>query len=216
MRNGCKVWEGPSPIDGAPIAAFAVGLKKDSRNGKTGPMVQLFIMRTDVNPLEALTTGDDRSVCGDCPRRPLLAHVREAMGLKLPCYASKGLPGLAALAVWKAYHADPVTPLQTVRRYTDGKQWRNGAYGDPALVPIEVLRALGADGDGHTGYTGQWREPRAQAYRGIFMASVYSVAEAVEAWAMGWRTFRSGGPAAPIKGKEFGCPAPGSSGGGSG
>jgi hypothetical protein len=44
------LYRGPSLLDGSPIVAIAtIG----STNVKTGPMVQTWILRADMNPLEA-------------------------------------------------------------------------------------------------------------------------------------------------------------------
>jgi hypothetical protein len=45
--NGVILWEGASAIDGAPIVVIATGLKRGSRNGKTGAQVQTFIQFTN-------------------------------------------------------------------------------------------------------------------------------------------------------------------------
>lgn len=37
--NGLVLWEGPSPIDGAPLVCIAMGLKRGSANSKTGVRV---------------------------------------------------------------------------------------------------------------------------------------------------------------------------------
>ena len=65
---------------------------------------------------------------------------------------------------------------------------RLGTYGDPAAVPASIWSDLVAYSDGHTGYTHQWRT--SPGLRGLCMASVDSEEEAIEAWALGWRTFR--------------------------
>jgi hypothetical protein len=67
---GIILYEGPSAIDGAPIVVIANRIATGSNNAKTGAMVQTFIMRADVNPFRALKTGQDESICGDCPQRP--------------------------------------------------------------------------------------------------------------------------------------------------
>ena len=61
------LWEGASLLDGAPIVAIATFA---SRNAKTGDMVQTWIMRADMAPMDALASGDDVSICGDCMHRP--------------------------------------------------------------------------------------------------------------------------------------------------
>lgn len=69
---GYILYEGPSMIDGAPIVVI-VNKIDGSDNAKTGAMVQTFIIRSDVAPVEALATGADVSICGDCEHRPILA-----------------------------------------------------------------------------------------------------------------------------------------------
>ena len=49
--------------------SFAQLQDKASRNPKTGPMVQLWILRADVHPMEAISTGTDSSICGGCKHR---------------------------------------------------------------------------------------------------------------------------------------------------
>lgn len=63
------IWEGPSPLDGKTIGVLAT---LDSDNVKTGRSVQIWILRKDIAPHVAQRTGDDRSVCGNCPNRPKL------------------------------------------------------------------------------------------------------------------------------------------------
>lgn len=53
---GFVFYDGPSSIDGAPIIGVAV-LK--SENGKTGNMVQTYILRADMAPLSAIADGAD-------------------------------------------------------------------------------------------------------------------------------------------------------------
>lgn len=72
--NSIIVYDGPSIIDGKPIVVILTGLADSSANGKTGNLVQSFIIRSDVEPHTALKTGDDVSVCGLCPHRPMLAR----------------------------------------------------------------------------------------------------------------------------------------------
>ena len=63
---GFVFYRGKSPIDGAPIVAIAT---LESKNGKTGDMVQTWILREDISPLMAIKTGADRSICGNCVHR---------------------------------------------------------------------------------------------------------------------------------------------------
>jgi hypothetical protein len=69
-QNGVILYRGPSMLDGAPIVAILTGLASSSLNPKTGDMLQTWIIREDVSPVDATRTGDDASVCGDCKHRP--------------------------------------------------------------------------------------------------------------------------------------------------
>jgi hypothetical protein len=62
--KGFVFYKGRSPIDNAPIVGIAT---LESKNGKTGNMVQTWILREDMHPLEARATKADRAYCGDCP-----------------------------------------------------------------------------------------------------------------------------------------------------
>ena len=79
--------------------------------------------------------------------------------------------------------------VATAKAKATSRNLRAGAYGDPAFVRYEVWAALYGDDTEGTGYTHQWRtcDQRMKRY---FMASVQTAAEAAEAHAMGWRTYR--------------------------
>jgi len=176
--NTVVVWEGPSPIDGAPIVAVISGLVSPSSNRKTGPMLQVSILRADMDAMEASRAGADRSICGDCP-------LRWATGGG--CYVNLGQ---APLSQSRAYlrGSYPRANLEVVRRLVAGKAVRLGSYGDPAMLPLEVLRALTDTARVWTGYTHQWRTC-APEYADILMASTDTVADRMAATALGWRYF---------------------------
>lgn len=187
------LWEGPSPVDGHPIVAIATMTRNPRRaNRKTGPMVQIYILRRDIPPLEAVMGGQDLSVCGHCPLR-----FHDAMK-KRACYVNIGR---GPRSVWLAYKAksypllydtlpDGSITLRTER--FSGEKVRWGAYGDPAMLPESVVQSVNAVAAFHVGYTHQWRAPWARWTRGVFMASVETVAQESRAQALGWGTFRAG------------------------
>lgn len=47
--QGYVVWRGNSPEDGAPLVAIATGFQDPSENPKTGPMVQVYLVREDIS-----------------------------------------------------------------------------------------------------------------------------------------------------------------------
>ena len=176
MGSGIVLYEGPSLIDGTPIVAIAtVG----SSNPKTGPMIQTWILARDISPIEAAKNGQDRAICGDCQ------HRRDPKTGARTCYVQ---PYQAPRSVWSKFHrcgySDDLSLLPSL-------PLRIGSYGDPLAVPSTIWRdTLARTGQGHTGYTSQWQQPRAQNMRDLLMASVASPLERDRAQAMGWRTFR--------------------------
>ncbi|MFT5266580.1 MAG: hypothetical protein ACI88C_000001 [Acidimicrobiales bacterium] len=177
------IYEGPSMLDGQPIVAILTGDKgRGTANRKTGKMGQLWILRAGVSPVEAVKTGADASVCGDCPLR----------GTK--CYVNVGqAPG----AVWRAWVAGSYPQ-------DDGADFerplRMGAYGEPAALPLSVLQNLANRAPGHTGYTHQWRDR--PELSGLLMASCETAEDEAQATAAGWRFFSTGPGAGAIQ-----CPA---------
>jgi hypothetical protein len=149
-------------------------------------VVQTYILREDINPLEASKTGADASICGTCPLRgtPTSDPARKiAQGRR--CYVNLGQ---GVLIVWRAYHKgvypdaqDPASRAAIGR----GRVVRVGTYGDPAAVPDHVWTELLAEADTWTAYTHQkpWRPD-------IAMQSADDYHEAVLHWKAGRRTFR--------------------------
>ena len=82
------IYDGPSQLNGKPIVAILTNINNPSVNTKTGDMAQLTIMPKGIKPSDAVKTGEDDAVCGDCNRRPSTA---KANGLK-PCYVNPRAP----------------------------------------------------------------------------------------------------------------------------
>ena len=72
-----------------------------------------------------------------------------------------------------------------------GRMIRLGTYGDPAAAPREVWEKLVAHAEGWTGYSHQYRVID-RRWAQLVMASADTLAEADEAQALGYRTFRVG------------------------
>ena len=196
---GYVIARGLSPIDGAPFVAV---LTLKSRNRKTGDMAQVFIIRPDLHPSEALATGADLTVCGNCPHRPRFDP--EVDRIVRSCYVDVGK---SVAAVWHALQRGSYPDWQpSDSRRLRGRRIRWGAYGDPAILPEGVVRDLTALADGHTGYTHQWRQPWAAWSRGFFQASCDSFADYLDASAAGWRTFAVVPQGAPAYSGKL-CPA---------
>lgn len=177
------LYEGPSRLDGEPIVVILTGLNGSSKNVKTGNMLQTWILRADIQPLDALRSGADVSICGQCPLRGL-------MGKKRPCYVRVEQ---APLVVWKKYKRGgypAARSLRDIRAVGRDRVVRLGSYGDPGAVPTKVWEHLTCDAKSWTGYTHQWR--KRPSLRQFCMASVDNLDEYRQAKERGWRTFRVG------------------------
>jgi len=202
--NSIVVYDGPSVIDGKPIVVVLTGLAESSENSKTGNLVQSFVIRSDVEPHAALKTGDDASVCGMCPHRPILAKTTG----DAPCYVRVGE---SVLSVYRAYKRGSYPRAQTIAQVAQllqGRKLRLGTYGDPAAAPVELWQLLTSLSSGHVGYTHQWQAHGfdAAAWAPLVMASADNKDEAQQATAMGMRYFRVsiGVDRKPL---EVSCPA---------
>ena len=200
---GVVLYDGPSKLDGAPIIAIACRITQASNNTKTGAMVQTFIMRRDIAPHLALKTGDDSSVCGDCPLRPInKGPVR--------CYVRVYQ---APLSVWNAYHrgryAVPGVDFDAalLPALFAGLAFRIGTYGDPAAIPSKVWKVSTRRVKSRTGYTHQWRRRVAVGLKNLCMASADTAQDVEAATAQGWRSFRVRKHTAPVLVTESVCPA---------
>src|SRR5262245_2098055 len=178
--NGFVFYRGRSPYNGGRVVGILTGLRRRSRNHKTGDLVQTWILAADRAPLEAAAQGYDAAVCGSCPHRP--CHLGS-------CYVA--LPW-SPTQVWKSYR-EGIYPFRTPRKiapFLRGRVVRLGAYGDPAMIPMEIWHRLLVHASGSVGYTHAWHYPWAQGHKPLLMASADSVAQKEQANRLGWRTFR--------------------------
>ena len=191
---GVIVYKGPSLMDGAPIAVIATNWIA-SQNGKTGDMVQSFILRSDMRPMQALRSGEDRAICGDCGHRPRLVASASPLAIAAgnsACYVNVGQsPTSVYDAMTRGSYIDASNMTETEFSFLfSGYNVRMGTYGDPGAAP-HIWRAIVARATSRTGYTHQYDNGTvAEALRDICMASADSEAEAERLRAAGWRTFR--------------------------
>jgi len=176
------IYEGPSLIDGQPIVAIVTF---GSNNSKTGSMPQVWILRSDVHPTEALRNGSDKSICGDCPHRPKVLGDGALKKNSRSCYVNT----MSINAVYNKYAKGGYKKpgLDVISKKLRGTKVRLGAYGDPGSVPTEVWDTI-LKYCTSTGYTHQWRtcDPNLNKY---CMASCDNVAETFLAKGFGYRTF---------------------------
>lgn len=206
---GLVLWEGQSRF--SPLHRIAVvltGIRRDSKNAKTGKMLQVWIIPVDGSPMASLRNGTDEAVCGGCRLRPIIS---KSIPGSARCYVdvSRAPSGVA-----RAYHAGSYT-LATpalLSRYVANTRVRFGAWGDPAAVPSTVWQTL-ADLPGvrWTGYSHgalHFGLDGVKDLRQLVMYSADDAPTARAAQAAGWRTFRvRQGAADPLLPGEIACPA---------
>jgi hypothetical protein len=173
---------------------------RESENRKTGNMIQIWILCANVTPVQGVKTGLDAIICEDCKHRGNGFSDRT-------CYVNVGQ---GPNAVYRAFVSGSY-PYLPQSRYADvfyGRTVRFGAYGDPVLIPLSIVRWIAFFSDGWTGYTHQWHDSKYQAYSRYVMASVDSESEYRGAKSYGWRTFRVRASADDqLASREIVCPA---------
>ncbi len=179
MHDDYYFYLGPSKYDGEEIVAIATGFGRKSENTKTGGMIQIYFLRSKISPQNAIKSQDDASVCGDCPHRQGTCYVLAFQGPR---------------AVWEKYQRGgyvEATPEYVAERIEkQGASVRFGTYGDPAMVPYEVLAPLAQAAQKYTGYTHQWDTSFVDSrLNEICMASVDSREEYEQAINANWRAF---------------------------
>jgi hypothetical protein len=204
--SGCVVFEGPSAVDGEQLIVILTGFASKSRNAKTGPMVQGYILAAGASPAASARQGFDETVCGDCSHRSIAA------GGEGSCYVNLGQGPRAVWEAWTRGIYPRVSPLEACAAIAaSGRGLRIGAYGDPASVPSagDFWGPLVEAAAFHTGYTHAAHLQRGKGLRGMCHASADSPAERDRFRADGWSTFRVGAVGEPerrVKG-EARCPA---------
>jgi len=186
IPNGVIIYQGPSLIDGKPIVVIANSLKVN-KNRKIGNMIQTWILRTDIHPNDALKTGDDYSICGDCFHRGRYVEKTDTVTDRT-CYVN-----LYKQGVYSIYHAFkrgsyPVCDIKHMQLFNN-RHVRIGSYGDPAAVPLYVWETITKHCKDYTGYTHAWRTCDT-GYSKFCMASVETIDDYYSANYKNYRTFR--------------------------
>ena len=170
-------------LDGSPIICVVTGVKTASKNGKTGKMIQSYIIRKDMLPMQAIWTGNDSAICGDC------IHRGDGTGKDRTCYVGVFR---APTDIYKTYHRGRYQSIEdapnTWEVFTN-KAFRFGSYGDPAAVPLTVWANIRSRASKSTGYTHQWKSCDRE-YSQFLMASADSAQDYMDASDLGYRVFR--------------------------
>lgn len=153
----------------------------NSKNSKTGGMIQSWLLLKNYKPQESFRAGKDdvdqvtphSEICGNCP------HL-----LNGSCYVLWHQAPLQVYKKWRrgGYKFDNPNKL--------GKSFRFGSAGNPTILPLPVVSEIAKNSKTWTGYTHEWKLAKKQEYRKYFMASVDNTQEAQQAKELGWRYFR--------------------------
>lgn len=173
------LYRGPSLFD--TTAEIIVVATVGSDNRKTGPMVQLWILRIDVHPLVAVREGQDSAICGTCDMR--------GRGRDRSCYVTVQHAPAAVYRALRTYPDYSMLPPRLVSLKLRGQRVRVGAYGDPSAIPVEWWLAILWHAKAWTAYTSMWATAD-RRMADFCMASVRSVGEQTLAASMGYRTYR--------------------------
>jgi len=172
MRRGYILWETKK------IVCIAT-LKTTNR--KTGNMIQLWFLEKGKTPVESIKSGSDATtVCKGC----LFAS---GSG----CYVNAGQ---APQQIWKAYHRG-IYEFLHIRDYGkvfSDRKVRFGAYGNPSLLPVSLVKRISEVSSGWTGYFHDWQEirpERAKQYADYLMVSTETEKSRRKAEKMGFRYF---------------------------
>ena len=195
--NGFILYEGPSQLDGAPIVCIVTDPNQARINPKTQTVVQTYILRADIAPIEAIKTGADSSICGDCIHRSSDGKSERS------CYVQ--VWG-SIRNIWLAYKRGKYERGPHTWDNLIGQTIRLGSYGDPAAVPVINLDCWLRESV-VIGYTHQWLDLRFANLKRWCMASCESASDVREAHKLGWRTFRVRTSEQNLMPHEIACPA---------
>jgi hypothetical protein len=194
---GFILYEGDSLLTGEPIVVIAtMGGNNPKTDNDFKSMVQTWIMLRDTPPHEAVKSGNDEGVCGNCIQRPSVGGA---------CYVKTFQ---APLSIWRAYkrgNYNNVINLENLR----GAELRLGSYGDPSAVPFDIWRNLIDKVQPRlmTGYTHQMSHKAFDKRMAeVCMISADTPKVALKAHAQGFRTFRMTTDTEQLLPNEIICP----------
>jgi hypothetical protein len=163
-------------VNGEQFVAIAT---METSNRKTGNMIQIWFLLENVHPVDAVKLGlDSKTICRECP-----------FAAGNGCYVNVGQ---APASIWKAWKRG-LYPDLIPANYSiafGGRKIRFGAYGNPTLLPLSVVKAIAKVSNGWTGYFHDWKvNPLAASYAAYFMASTETADSHKLASGLGYRTF---------------------------
>jgi hypothetical protein len=128
----------------------------------------------------------DGSNCLDCPY---------SLGSgKGGCYTHKFTQYIGFLSMLRSIKKEDISELTTEKFKTILDMSHNtfvrfGSYGEPSLLPIELVQSMSLLSKNWTGYTHQYKKEWAKDFNSFFMASTHNQIEADYAKSLNFRSF---------------------------
>jgi hypothetical protein len=132
-----------------------------------------------VKPTDAVKTGQDKAICGNCTLRK--SNTQE----KLNCYVNDGF---GPNAIFKAIERNSIKT--DTSKIKIAKIQRHGSKGDAACLSKEENMTILKLAKKTLNYTHAWSDKKQNYLKQFSMASVHSKEEAIEAQKLGFKTFR--------------------------
>jgi hypothetical protein len=168
---------------------------KVSQNKKIGIGYIIQTYHFSIEQVKDMALNNDAASCMDCP-----LSFNQNNGKSGGCYTHKGmqLMGLKSMLRSLNKKLDTIkdfdafefkTFIDKVKKGTPVNLIRFGAYGEPVLLPIEIVEVLASMSPKTTGYTHQWNKLKYHGYNKYFMSSTHTDEERNQSRALGFRSF---------------------------
>ena len=168
---------------------------KVSQNSKIGIGYILQTYHFSIDQILKNDFTDDKENCLNCPFSYNMNN-----GKSGGCYTHKGmqLMGLKSMQRSLSRNFEDILDfnilefekfINKVKNTYPVDLVRFGAYGEPVLLPLNVIESLAELGKKTTGYTHQYAKKEYNKYNSFFMASTHSEEEKSNAKKLGFRSF---------------------------
>ena len=181
-------------LDGNNVFVVRKGKTSNDKISDGSALVQTYTFSVDQWNLATTSKGFgmkkffalDQSNCLDCP-----FSLGNGNG---GCYTHKFNQYVGFLSLLRSIKSEDLTPLSDdkMRQVNDlcyDTYVRFGTYGEPSLMPKDLVESMTLVSKSWTGYTHQWSKSWAKDYGNWFMASVHSQDEAITASDTSYRSF---------------------------
>lgn len=172
---------------------------KPSVNSKLGLGYVMLTYHFSIEQVNNMDLSLDRKNCRDCP----LSYSNNG-GKSGGCYTHKGLQRFGILAMLKRlnrlhkqglineFDTDAFDRYVKMSKNIHPTLLRLGTYGEPVILPTEIIDTLTKCARTYTGYTHMWRVKKYEHHSKYIMASTHSHKETTKANKKGFRAFQTG------------------------